>query len=491
MAVKDWKKKYEKSRLSGHLKEIDQRDVAVSLFLKDQKKRFLRTSRFGGNPSRRAEGKRFWRRKATKFLDAVYRRRGNRRGSLKNIQAFFFKPGTAVDRDGLNPTFLKNWIPMRRRLAHRSVEELSLENFSFAKNPHGTLERLRELTHLCTIYPDLRMNFLDTDCDDVTPYIVLAHLSRSLPPIISGGRMTGEVSEVIDAVGMRSALRIGSIGRKNRGSNGLVSAFRLVDRAPPGAFGDEDYLLRPQLKERVADKFCDTLNLWLGNHDLELTEGAESSFVRALGEALDNAERHGASRVEGGEGDWSIAAFSKLIANDSQLLLRCSVGIVSVGATISDSLISAADQIRDRIDGYVGRHTPLFAAKHSSECLRTVMALQDGITRVEKATIGRRGGVGFMELIDIFGELGDNGRDDMPSVFTIISGKACIKVTAPHNRGILREDGMRQLWFNDSNDANVAPNHEHVFSLENAFPGVILSACFTIDPTYLKGRLEQ
>lgn len=118
------------------------------------------------------------------------------------------------------------------------------------------------------------------------------------------------------------------------------------------------------------------------------------------------------------------------------------------------------------------------------------MALQDGITRVGKATEGRRGGVGFMELVDIFAELGKNGRDNLQSMLTILSGNACIRITSPFEKGARGDEGMRQLWFNDENAMSLPPSDSHVQSLEIGFPGVILSACFTIDPTYLREHLD-
>jgi len=416
--------------------------------------------------------------------------KGEKRHVLKNVNALLYKIAPDPLRDALCPNFIVNWRPMQQRLKNQSVHKLSLENFSFAKDPEGTLHQLRALGEACAIFPDLRVNFSDTDCDDVTPYIVLAHLSRSLPPIISGGQITQEVSDVVDAVGMQRALRIGTIRRKSRDKGNSVSAFPLFDRTPPGAFGDKDHLLRPQVKEYVSDRFCDTLNAWLRAHTIELTPEAEGAFTGAIGEALDNAERHGSLSSEKAEGDWSIAAFSKISHSGDSKLIRCSVGIVSIGATISESLNSAASEVKERIDKYVKQHTPLLSRGPTAECLRTVMALQDGITRVGKATEGRRGGVGFMELVDIFAELGKNGRDDLQSMLTILSGKACIRITRPFEKGTLSEEQMRQLWFNDENVMSHPPKGSHVQSLEIGFPGVILSACFTIDPTYLREHLD-
>lgn len=447
----------------------------------------------------RARAKRLARSARVSFLERVYPLEKGRRDRLNRPSVLLFKPKDDLLRDAFAPNFCQEFVPMQRRLRQQGTVEIDLVNFSFAKEPGLALSRLKNVAEQAAKAADIRINFRDSNCDDITPYIVLAHLHRSLPPVFSGGRISNSVHQVADAVGMRNPLRIGAIKsrrpkleRLNKMPKPLVNAFKMHYRNPPGTFGDEDHLLRPQLKEYVADRFVDTLNSWIGEHELELTDSAAGSFIRAIGEALDNAERHGES-VRGTDGQWSIAAFSKLIIDrNNEPLLQCSVGIVSVGATISESLNSASPRVREQIGRYVDRHSAWDRSAERVERLRTVMALQDGITRDAEASEARRGGVGFMELIDVFAELGDNGRADRPSVFTIISGRTCIRVTAPYQQGN-RGNGRwtRELWFNEENDPRKPPSKEHVLTLDTAFPGVILSACFAIDPEHLRRKLDD
>ena len=94
-----------------------------------------------------------------------------------------------------------------------------------------------------------------------------------------------------------------------------------------------------------------------------------------------------------------------------------------------------------------------------------------------------------MELIEVFAELGDNSLPHRQSVFTVISGKTCIRVTPPFAKGEAKGGGLRQQWFNGANTDRLPPNEDHVMTLDEAFPGVILSACFTIDPDYLRRKI--
>lgn len=126
------------------------------------------------------------------------------------------------------------------------------------------------------------------------------------------------------------------------------------------------------------------------------------------------------------------------------------------------------------------------------ERLRTVMAVQDGITRVKDASEQGRGGVGLLELANLFAALGDTLDPRRYSVFTILSGQACLRLTYPFRIGIRRPDSYRrELWFNDSNDPSAPPSDSHVFSLRERFAGTVLSACFTIDPTHIRKRLRD
>ncbi|WP_374944954.1 hypothetical protein, partial [Sphingomonas sp.] len=80
---------------------------------------------------------------------------------------------------------------------------------------------------------------------------------------------------------------------------------------------------------------------------------------------------------------------------------------------------------------------------------------------------------------------------DQPSVFTVLSGSACLRVTGAYRQGERKKSALRELWFNDGNDPQKAPSTEHVMTLDHSFPGVVLSACFTIDPDHLRTKLDD
>jgi hypothetical protein len=394
--------------------KVDDR-LLLSAFLSAKAFAPLKSAYYGSNPKTRAAGKRRVRELRTAFVARAIPQKDQRHQLSKRPGILLYRKKPNVLRDTLCPDFHDRFQPVARRLRESRDASVDLRDFSFAKAPAPTMAMLANLGNACATSLDVRLNFLD-DCDDVTPYVVLSLLRPNLPPVISGGEITRAVRDVVDAVGMRSALRINSIGRagrqRARGEGYSVSAFPMARRTPPGAFGDRDHQLRPQYKEYVADQFVDTINEWIGKHDLELVPEAAGNFISAITEALDNAERHG-DAVEGDmEGDWSISAFSKLVDVDGRQLWHCSIGIVSIGATISQSLESADEEVASLIHRYCRGHSGIVANKHKRDSLRTVMALQDGITRDRRASAHRRGGVGFMELIEVIAELGENDLRD-------------------------------------------------------------------------------
>lgn len=464
----------------------------LAAFLQSKKEKLLALPTYSGDSSRRAQGKRL----AHSYRTAILRSltaHGPRRQPIRSPQLLLYKVRADYLRDVLCPNFAKNWRNISQRLKRRRRDRIQLENLSFARNPTGTLRQLRKLVEKAAVSVDLRVDFCDPRCDDVAPYIILAHLMRALPPVFSGGTISLEVAAVLEAVGLDRALGIRHIA-SSRHRETRVLPFPMMQRAPPGFFGDKDHQLRPQYKEYVADRFCNALEGWLDTHDIELTPEAAESLINSITEALDNAERHGAAEVDGGMGDWSMAGFSRLIVTEeAETSLECSVAIVSVGSTISASLETAATDIRNRIDAYVSSNLgPRFVeGRGRRKLLRTVMALQDGVTRVSAASQASRGGVGLMTLVNLFGDLGETDKETLQSVFTILSGSSCLRITSPYRRGLPAEGStLRELWFNERNDPAEPPSATHAFAIADDFAGTVLSAYFTIDPGFLRQKFS-
>lgn len=408
----------------------------------------------------------------------------------KNPKLLIHRNKSNILRDTLSPNYTRNYRDIVWRLKNKKIIQISLKNFSFNRNPHGTLSIIREIVRISSTHLDVRLNFVDHQCDDVAPYILLSQIIPSLPPIFSGGVISSEVSAVLDSVGLSDALGIGKIMRR-RVQRPVVLPFKMRSRTSPKRIGDKNFQLKPQAKEDVSDAFCDTLNEWLDTYDVELTSEAEQKLVDSINEALDNAERHGILGDQKLAGEWLIAGFSRIYSDeDGPSRIRCSFAIVSIGKSISETLRTSSEKIRQKIDDYAGRHARRGTKNYDLMC--TVMALQDGITRLPEAANEGRGGVGMMELVNIFADLGENAAENLQSVFTVLSGTSCVRITNPYRAGIPSQNPhFKELWFNEENDKGVPPSPDHVFELNDRLAGTILTASFVLDREFYKQGFDD
>lgn len=484
MSTQSWRQEFRQFRKTLPREDRGDYDLSLAAFLETKKHALLSSPYYSQTAERRAIAKRVFAKRRSDFLKAEL---GNdRRYVAKNPKLLLYKVSDDYLRDLLCPRFRRRWVPIKARLGKRIGGEITLSDFSFARNPNGTLEQIREIAKAAATKVGVRLNFLDNNCDDVASYMVLAQVMRALPPVFSGGLVSPEVATVLISVGLDKMLGMGRLTGVH--SPYPILPFKMVFRAPPGFFGDRDHQLRPQYKELIADKFCSQMDKWLEAKGFELTESGAESLIVSITEALDNAERHGCPDVDDGLGDWLMGGFARIVHDGESIQrIECSVSIVSVGATIAESLGSAGPKVSGLVEGYSaiqkrqGIDAPL---------ARTIVALQDGITRVESASQAQRGGIGLLTLAEIFADLGETDQKDLQSVFTIISGNSCLRLTTPYRKGVARDGTtLRNLWFNERNDGNMRPDPNHAYRIDHMFGGTVLSACFCIDPTYLQRKL--
>ncbi|CAA2141341.1 hypothetical protein [Hyphomicrobium sp. ghe19] len=380
----------------------------------------------------------------------------------------------------------RNWKPISRR--KRQEITITLKNLSFIDNPRQTMQMLRTLAQSESEYLSVRVNFDDVSVADLGAYVVLGELWQNLSPVFSGGRIHPAVQKVIDAVALRKYLHMAPFTYKQRATG--MWALPMRRRHSVGEEMTIDRQLGPQKREKVADEFCDWIDECLGVPEInqQLTQDGKAWVANLIGELLDNAERHSGSTT--GDGVWSVAGFMSQTHNGEAPGFMLSVAILSLGQCISDSLRSAADAVQDRMNKYAEQHK-------KSGCgggtLRTVVALQDYVTRVKEASEDERGGIGFQEVFDFAHELGQNSVDSKMPRITLISGRACVHVAHPFVKGERTEgDGRpRELWFNAENTPSNAPESSHVYDLGEEFPGTLITIRINLDPTVLRAGINE
>jgi hypothetical protein len=393
-----------------------------------------------------------------------------------------FRPSPFVDE--MLPERSRIWRNITRRRRRDAPIEVRLSNFSFVHNPIGTMNQFAELLRVEATEVQARLNFQDGDCLDIGAYLVLQALRGHMAPVFTGGTMPTGIQKVLDAVGLREPLNMAPF----RGVSDYdgVWPFHLRTRRP-GKSRSARRFLEPQTIEIVADRFVKTVNEWLSAAaKRQLTPSGRRLVLKIVGEALNNAERHSVPNSD--DGDWAIAGY--LVRERSVELgeiFKCYIGFLSIGSSISESILAGPALMKASMAEYVSRHR---RSRLSDEDLRTVFALQDGVTKNHDAAAGHRGGTGFQDIFEFFSALGDMDSARHPARMVIISGNTCINLCAPYMRGAQKAGDLseRELWFNAINSSSEPPSLDHVVTLPSKLHGTLVSMTFAVDRSYLEAQ---
>lgn len=394
----------------------------------------------------------------------------------------------SVVLNGLFPERAKPgfWKRLRARDPSTAGAEIDLQDFSFLKNPRATLEALRQIAEAEATCLGAKINFKDEYCVDVAPFMILVECWKEMLPVFEGGEMSLPMQKVLAAIGIRYALGVGFKGLSDFDD---VWAFPLSRRRKAGSTDSESPFVDVPTRDHATDRFVEAVDEWLGRPEieLELSESGREKLMNLLGEVLENAERHSDGYRR--DGSWSVSGFlAKRNGAEGGPVYKASIGIVSIGDTFSQSLGRAHPSQQKEIANYIAAMRKA-GAKQSDDTLRTLAALQDGVTCVEEAEAADRGGFGLMDILDFVSALGQTDDPKHAPQVTILSGSSCIQLRGPYNRGTRvggEQSSPRVQWFNEQNSAALPPDPEHVFDLDAKLPGTAISIGFSLDPDVLR-----
>ncbi|GEM16015.1 hypothetical protein [Gluconobacter oxydans] len=421
---------------------------------------------------------------AKKIIQSMRRTGHKKRSAPLSRRVLAIRKKKSILLEAFYPDREVTWQNVTKR--SRTEHEVDLKDFSLIDYPEKTIKNLQDIARGESLWVWFKINFLDTACLDISPYLILGLMHKSMPLLSAGGKITPAVTGMIDAVGLAELLSIGHISRYEK--EPIFHAFRVRHRRSTGSSTSHNIAAEPSSRESITDDLIDTVDQWLrGLVQKELNKDGKYHLSSIVGEILNNAERH--SDLVKRDGDWAIAGFLSYVRdnkNPEKINTFCSLSIISLGATICDSISECEDfETKNSMNGYIEKHHR--DAGVSKECLATIYALQDGVSRFQQDDTGdkSRGGVGMMDMIQFVGALGALGIEDEPPAITVLSGEACINIRLPHFSAILtnaRENQPRQIWFNDSNDIAVAPDAAYVKSMPVRFPGTAVAIRFYISP---------
>ena len=454
-----------------------------------QKKRYsisMANSAPPGAPSAdRLNRKRFLRRQ---LAQAAAKLTGSSRPPIpKDVLAFRYAPHPVLD--ALLPKRSGLWKPILRRDRKAGPSTAAISQLSFLDDPAGTLGCLSEIIRLETFALGARLDFDFEYVEDIGPFLLMAEFWPHFAPVFnSGGTMYPPVQKVIAAVGLSHSLGMAFPGLKNLKD---VWALPVQRRRETGRSRSSDRYLEPQTAEIAADRLVAEIDVWLNaaGTNAALTSMGRSNITSLVTELLDNAERH--SSYEDRDGGWSLAAFMARRMIDGEVRYMCHFAIISIGSTIFESMEATAPaELREKIEDFVTAMR-MSKARQSRATLVTLAALQDGVTRDERAFREGSGGYGFMHFVDSVNILGLSNRPELAPKIAILSGSSCIRMRHPYISGKRRGDEVaRKLFFNPSNTLGEPADEAFVYDLPVHLPGTVISVGFTLDQDFYRTILN-
>ena len=383
--------------------------------------------------------------------------------------------------EALFPQRASSWVPVLRRKSHH---QMVLKDFSLIDHPAKSFALLRNLAEFEATSAGVTVDFEDTFCVDVSAYLVLGLMTQNMIRVMQGGKITPAVSSMFNTVGLSSFMGVRSAFNKDH--DPTFMPFKVRHRRPAGSSTSTGVAFQPSKAEELADRLVDAINDWLKVvRQPALSSDMMSCVANLVTEILDNAVRH--SDLATRDGDWAIAGFLSPAGSnkDSHISYICSLAMVSVGATVHESLGACVDDLtRQELGEYVKRHAhgaKRIGGDHNQELLTTVFALQDGISRFSQAGGNSKGGVGLMDTVDFVNRMSKATREHEQPCMTLVSGRACLSLRGLYRRFPDVEPGeRRQLWFNPNNTLEQPPDSDYVSVLPHGFPGTIVALRFCV-----------
>lgn len=403
-----------------------------------------------------------------------------------------FRPSTILDH--LSPDRSKKFetsaIKRKRRSGHVAVE---LKEMSFTHNPRETMNRLGKLADLEADASAINIDFHDTQCLDVGPYLLLSTIKKGMPDFFMGGDISSSMSKVMSALELDQELGIWVPVPEDKHTD--VFPFPVHRRRESGSSVSETRYIDTQTHEKVANNLKATIDNWLGvTTQQKLNSKGRRSVYKLVTETLDNAERHGDLLKNQNDGDWIVAGFMAKRGDGDQRYYRCHLAFLSTGTTISETIQTTPEPTKSKLEAYVAKHRRQVGTKtHSREHLSTVFALQDGVTRSKIAINQKSNGTGFQDILEFYSDLAAQGAEQADASMAIVSGRTCVLCNTPYMHGV-REDGEdseREMWFNEANTQDLPPDRNNVIELDRCLKGTLISMAFTLDLDYLERTVDR
>lgn len=167
-----------------------------------------------------------------------------------------------------------------------------------------------------------------------------------------------------------------------------------------------------------------------------------------------------------------------------------------MGKTIYEGLkYDSSEETKKRLDYFLEKNHQFLSPNRNEEMACTVLALQEGISRLRDRNIEgyETRGTGTVSLIQNLNLIGKREDGQNPEM-TIISGGTYIKFDGRYKMKAkkFKDDPVfgtgekKIIAFNRENDIYKPPDNVNVRKLEENFPGTVISLRFYLDKRYIQ-----
>ena len=256
---------------------------------------------------------------------------------------------------------------------------------------------------------------------------------------------------------------------------GLFKTFEMQE-------GSASHIHSSKNRNRCGTLLTDYFNSCLKTQGFQLSETGEHDIACLLTEVIGNAEEHG--------GPWHATGFwdGRKFETSSGYAGICHIVIFNSGTSIYESIKrpDSSDDLRSILENLSAEHEAkgYFSKSNGAwneECLWTVYALQDRVSRYTGLPRGIDRGNGSVQTIEFFNKLAAANQKRM----CIVSGGAYILFDGIHHL-VKNERGLQTIAFNAFNDLTIPPDKKYVRALKNRFDGTIFSIRLVLDHSHLE-----
>ncbi len=245
--------------------------------------------------------------------------------------------------------------------------------------------------------------------------------------------------------------------------------------------GKASRIERSRQCDEAATKLTDYFDRCLKMQGFALSRDGKFRLSSLITEVIGNAEEHG--------GRWYTIGYFHQTKDRGG---HCHVVLFNFGRTISESILehAASQELTARIESLLATHRNrgflrgMLNPKWEKDALVTVFALQEGVSRLSFTKRGVDRGNGTVSMIDFFNQLAGGSQK-----MCLISGKTYILFDGkfnPQKKRVGNHEERRVIAFNKENDLEKPPDKDYVWTMDQAFPGTLISIRFDLDRSNLE-----